>query len=258
MIFHGDCVKVLEEDFYENSIDLVVTSPPYDDLRTYGGHKFYYEHVIFALYRVIRPGGVVVWVVGDSVEKGSETGTAFKQALFFKGTGFLLHDTMIFEKNTASFPAQRKSKRYTQIFEYMFVFSKDTPPRRHNLICDKENKWAGHTNWGQQTKRGKDGVLKNTSDINPVPKKSPRNNIWRYNVSGFFGHKDKKAYEHPATFPEALATDHILTWSNKGDVVLDPMCGSGTTLVAAKKLGREFTGIDIDATYCKLARSRLK
>lgn len=251
----GDSGYLLTQ--FRECADLVVTSPPYDSLRTYGGHVFDFPVIAHSLFWSIKRGGVLVWVVGDSVEKGSETGSSFRQALYFQSLGFLLHDTMIFEKNTSSFPAKRGSNRYSQIFEYMFVFSRGKP-KTVNLICDKKNKWAGWTNWGRQTKRNKNGVLVTVPDLKPVPKHSPRNNIWKFTVSGGFGHKDKRAYEHPATFPLALAEDHIKTWSNPGDLVVDPMCGSGTTLVAALSLKRNFLGIDIEKKYVELSRKRLK
>ncbi|MDK3988421.1 site-specific DNA-methyltransferase [Staphylococcus pseudintermedius] len=186
-----DCVEGMER-LPDNSIDLIVTSPPYDNLRDYDGYDFDYKRTIKQLYRVTRSGGVIVWVVGDATIKGSETGSSFKQALEFLNAGFKLHDTMIYKKNTSSFPARRDGKRYTQIFEYMFVFSKGKP-KKASLICDKPNKWAGHTNWGRNTQRGKDGVLKQTKNIKPVPKHSPRNNIWEYSIGGGVGQKDKLA-----------------------------------------------------------------
>lgn len=256
-IIHGDCAVVLSAIPGE-VFDLAITSPPYDDLRDYGGHLFNYQKVIASLYRSMKPNGVVVWVVGDSVKDQGETGNAFRQALFFMECGFKLHDTMIFEKNTSSFPAKRLGKRYTQIFDFMFVFSKDGPPKTAALICDKKNKWQGWTNWGTQTKRKKDGKLVKVPDMKAVPSHSPRNNIWKYTVSGYFGHKDKEAYKHPATFPEKLVLDHIKTWSKEGDLVVDPMCGSGTVCKVAKEQGRRFLGIEIDEKYCELARRRIQ
>src|SRR3990167_9309982 len=149
-IIHGDCVEVMDNQMPPDCVDLVVTSPPYDNLRDYKGYKFDYEAVAKALYRVVKPGGIVVWIVGDAVIKGGETGTSFRQALKFQEIGFTIHDTMIYEKNTSSFPARRKGNRNTQIFEYMFIFSKGTP-KTANLICDKENKWVGYTNWGKKS-----------------------------------------------------------------------------------------------------------
>ena len=241
----------------EESVDLTVTSPPYDNIRDYKGYCFEeqdFKEIVKQLYRVTKKGGVVVWVVGDATMKGSETGTSFRQALGFMEGGFKLHDTMIYEKNTSSFPAQRKGKRYTQIFEYMFVFCKGKI-KTGNLICDKANKWAGHTNWGKNTQRGKNGELKETKDIKPVPDFSPRNNIWKYNVGKGFNSSDKESHKHPAIFPEKLAEDHILSWSNEGDVVLDPFMGSGTTCKMAKKNGRKYIGIDMSEEYCALAKS---
>lgn len=257
-LIHGDCIKEMAK-MPENSVDLVVTSPPYDNLRNYTGESQWnlevFKNVAKELYRVVKDGGVVVWVVGDATIKGSETGSSFRQALHFMDLGFRLHDTMIYEKNTSSFPARNTGNRYTQIFEYMFVFSKGSPKAK--LICDKENKWAGHTNWGKNTHRGKDNVLKETKDIKPVPQFSPRNNIWKYTVGKGFVTKDKEAHEHPAIFPEKLAKDHIISWSNEGDLVLDPFVGSGTTGKMCKLLNRKFIGIDISKKYIDLAQKRI-
>lgn len=255
-IIHSEC-KIVLEQMNDNFIDLVVTSPPYDNLRDYHGFQIILPDIIKQLYRVMKVGGVVVWVVGDSTIKGSESGTSFRQALMFMEYGFKLHDTMIYEKNTCAFPARKNGNRYSQIFEYMFVFSKDKP-KTVNLICDKANKWAGYTNWGTNTNRLQNGELKKTKDIQPVPEFSPRNNIWKYNVGKGFNSSDKESHEHPAIFPEKLAEDHILSWSNKNEIVMDIFCGSGTTCKMAKKNGRHYIGIDISETYCNLARKILE
>lgn len=251
----GDSLEVLKT-LEDRSVDLTVTSPPYDNLRDYNGYILDVNGIIEELYRVTKPGGVVVWVVGDATVNGSETGTSFRQALKFIESGFKLHDTMIYEKNTSTFPARRNGNRYTQIFEYMFVFSKGKP-KTANLICDKPNKWAGHTNWGKNTQRAKDGELKQTNNIKPVPDFSPRNNIWKYNVGGGFACTDKIAHKHPAIFPEKLAEDHILTWSNPGDVVMDTFGGSGTTAKMSILNNRKFIYIDISEEYLKLAEERV-
>ena len=248
-IYCGDSAEVLKS-FPDGCIDLTVTSPPYDNLRTYNGFTFDFEAIAKELFRVTKAGGVVVWVVGDSVVKSSESGTSFRQALKFMEVGFLLHDTMIYEKNSSAFPARRTGNRYTQIFEYMFVFSKGKP-KTSNLVCDKKNKWAGYTNWGKNTQYNKDGKLVQTNNIKPVPDYSPRNNIWKYTV----GFNDKTG--HPAVFPEALAQDHILSWSNENDTVLDCFCGSGTTPKMAKLLNRHYIGIDVSQEYVSLTENRL-
>ena len=255
-IINDNCLNILKE-LDSESIDLVLTSPPYDNLRDYKGFELDLPEIIKGLFRIIKDGGVIVWVVGDATIKGSESGTSFKQALLFMENGFLLHDTMIYEKNTSSFPAKRNGNRYTQIFEYMFIFSKGKP-KTTNLICDKPNKWAGHKNWGTNTNRLKNGKLKETTDIKPVPEFSPRNNIWKYNIGKGFNSSDKESHEHPAIFPEKLAEDHILSWSNENDIILDIFSGSGTTCKMAKKNKRNYIGIDISEEYCKLAERILE
>jgi site-specific DNA-methyltransferase (adenine-specific) len=229
-----NCLDTMEK-MSDESIDLVVTSPPYDDLRSYNGYSFDFEAVAKELHRVVKQGGVVVWVVGDQTQNGSESGSSFRQALRFMDIGFNLHDTMIYEKNSSTYPAQKSGNRYSQIFEYMFILSKGKP--KASLICDKPNKWAGHKDFS--------GKLKN-----PVPEFSPRTNIWRY-VTSFNGVK------HPAPFPEQLAADHIITWSVEDDIVYDPFMGSGTTAKMALQLKRRFIGSEISSEYVAIAQKRL-
>ncbi len=266
-IINEDSVTALRE-LPENSIDMVVTSPPYDNLRAYqgliddmkeeyNGYSFPFEQIATELSRVVKKGGVVVWVVGDAVMKGGETGSSFRQALYFMEKGFKLHDTMIYEKNGSSFPARRDGNRYSQLFEYMFVFSKGGKPKTSNLICDKPNRWAGYTHFGKGTIRNKAGELVERN-IKPIPEFSPRNNIWKYNTGKNYSTKDAIAFGHPAIFPEQLAEDHILTWSTPGDVVLDPFNGSGTTTKMAALHDRNYVGIDISDKYCDIARERLE
>lgn len=253
-LYNGDCVNVMRL-FDKDSIDLVVTSPPYDDLRSYKNTCVWnfdvFKSVANELYRVVKDGGVVVWVVGDATIYGNETGSSFRQALYFKDIGFKLHDTMIYEKNSSAFPARRDSKRYTQIFEYMFILTKGKIRDDIKLLCDKSNKWAGHTNWGNNTQYDKDGNLVVTNNIKPCPEFSLRNNIWKYSV----GFNDKT--NHPAVFPEQLALDHIFSWSNEGDVVLDCFMGSGTTGKMALKANRKFIGIEKVDEYFEVAKERI-
>ena len=247
-IYNEDCRDTMQRMIKEEiKVDLVITSPPYDSLRNYNNSSTWnfeiFKEIAQLLYDITADGGIVVWIVGDATINGSETGTSFRQALYFMECGFKLHDTMLFEKNSSSFPAKRTGNRYTQIFEYMFVFSKGKPKTAH-LICDKENKWKNFTNWGKNTIYNKDGELIQTNDIKPVPEFSPRNNIWKYTV-GFNINEGK----HPAVFPYQLAEDHILTWSNEGDLIFDPFTGSGTTASAALCNNRNFIGSEIDKTY---------
>ena len=249
-IIEDNCVEVMKS-FYENSIDLTVTSPPYDNLRTYKGYVFPFEEIAEQLYRVTKPGGIVVWVVADATIKGSETGTSFKQALHFKEIGFNLHDTMIFQK-TNPIP-QIYRKRYNNIFEYMFVFSKGEV-KTHNAI-KVDCLHAGLQLNGTTYKNYSKGEQKREKMAKPVKKKKIKGNIWEYVV----GKKaeDQEAKGHPAPFPCALVRDHINSWTNEGDVVLDPMNGSGTTCISALQLNRQYIGIDMSHEYCEMARERI-
>jgi site-specific DNA-methyltransferase (adenine-specific) len=247
-IHNMDCVEGMRM-LPDNSVDLTVTSPPYDNLRTYNGFTWDFEAVAKELYRVTKQGGVVVWIVADATIKGSETGTSFKQALFFKECGFNLHDTMIWEK--FGFTATGSlAVRYAPVFEYMFVFSKGKP-KCFNPIKDKPNKNAGKFING--TNRQKDG---STRKISGCGKKKIHEFGQRYNVWHIDGAKGNKS-GHPAPFPEQLASDHIISWSNEGDTVLDPFMGSGTTAKMALLNGRNFIGFEISEEYCKIAEERI-
>jgi DNA modification methylase len=239
----------------DNSIDLTVTSPPYDNLRNYNGYNFDFENVAKELYRTTKLGGVVVWVVGDATIKGSETGTSFRQALYFKEVGFNLHDTMIYEKAGFRYP---DAIRYNAVFEYMFIFSKGKP-KTFNPIKDKINLYAGGKVARQKQTRQVDGTItensawRNNKDkrVNEV---GTRNNIWKLSS----GKQNALGQAHPAAFPEELAEGHIISWSNPGDIVLDPFLGSGTTSKVAKLTNRNFIGFDISQEYCNLAEQRLQ
>jgi DNA modification methylase len=248
-LYNGDCSTVMVGTIDSETIDLTITSPPYDDLRTYEGFHFNIDLIVQQLYRVTKPGGIVVWVIGDSVVNGSETLTSFSHALRFKDKGFRLHDTMIWEKANFSNPS---SNRYHQIFEYMFVFSKGKP-KTFNPILDVKNKWG--TCWGKNTHRQKDGSL--VEQRKPKAREyGMRKNIWRMNTVGQ-DMMNKGKPPHPAMFPEQLVKDHITTWSNKGDTVLDPFMGSGTTGRVAKEMNRNFIGIEISKSYFDIATSRI-
>jgi site-specific DNA-methyltransferase (adenine-specific) len=238
----------------DKSVDLVITSPPYDNLRNYQGYLFNFEGIAKELFRIIKQGGVVVWVVGDSTIDGSETGTSFKQALYFKEIGFNLHDTMIYQKDGCSWPHDNK---YHQCFEYMFIFSRGEP-KSITLIEDRKNAQAGKIK-KNRWERMKNGNMKQRKDeVLEIVDDGIRWNIWKYGVGFMKTTTDKIAFEHPAMFPEKLAADHIISWSNKGDLVLDPFNGSGTTTKMAKILGRNYIGVEISEKYCKIAQERLR
>lgn len=249
-IILGDCLEEMRK-IPEESIDLTITSPPYDNLRTYNGYSFDFESIAKELYRITKSGGVVVWVVGDSVVRGSETMTSFKQALFFNKIGFNLHDTMIYQKTGIPFPSKT---RYLQCFEYMFVLSKGKP-KTINLLEDRPNATAGQTRKSRKY-RTKDGTFVKGSE-KPIKEYGVRFNIWKYQTGQYKSTKDLEAFKHPAIFPEALAEDHILSWSNKGDTVLDCFMGSGTTGKMALLNKRKFIGIEISKEYCEIAKERI-
>jgi site-specific DNA-methyltransferase (adenine-specific) len=254
VIYNEDCLEGMKR-IPDNSIDLTVTSPPYDDLRDYEGYEWDFKPLAKQLYRVTKDGGMVVWVIGDETKDFCETLSSFKQAIYFvEDMEFKLLDTMIYKKKAGPSPYPNL-KRYAPWFEYMFVFSKGKP-KTFNPIKDKLTKSGkGEMNSGS-TARQKDGKTIKTGSYQ-TSKYKIRCNVWGYDVGKNKTTKDKFAYEHPAMFPEQLAKDHIKSWSNEGDVVLDPFCGAGTTLKQAEILDREWIGIDISQEYVNLSYKRV-
>jgi len=242
-----DTLSKMPDDF----VDLIVTSPPYDNLRDYKGYSFDFESIAKELFRVTKKGGVVVWVVGDSCIQGDETGNSFRQALFFKDCGFNLFDTMIYSKSPRG--AVGNNNTYWQAFEYMFVFSKGKP-KTINLLKDRMNKEARKGDTG--TKRLTNGDLLHLKR-GGYEKYGRRTNIWEYNIGKGHSTGDDIAFEHPAIFPEKLAQDHIKSWSNEGDLVYDPLIGSGTTAKMAYLLKRNWIGSEISQEYVDLANKRI-
>jgi site-specific DNA-methyltransferase (adenine-specific) len=242
-IYCGKSEEMLA-DLPDDCIDLTVTSPPYDNLRTYKGFTLDWHEIIRQLYRVTKPGGVVVWVVADATVNGSETGTSFKQSLWAIECGFRLHDTMVYGKENC---IPLNHNRYEPQFEYMFIFSKGAPltfnPILENSIFAGKTIKRSRKSYDQHSFRPRDiGETKETKIIG---------NIWMYKLGGY------KTENHVAQFPEALARDHIISWSNPGDLVLDPFMGSGTTAKMAMQNGRDYLGFDISEEYCELSRKRV-
>lgn len=235
--------------FPAGCVDLTVTSPPYDALRAYKGFEWDFDATARELYRVTKPGGLVVWVVADATVNGSESGTSFRQALAFMAHGFNLHDTMIYK--ILGTGAKGSNYAYWQAFEYMFVFSKGRPATV-NRLADKKNRSAGGV--PTMDRRAVDGVQIRTAGARTKQEYGIRENVWEYHAGN---NGDDTEGEHDAPFPEKLAEDHILSWSNPGDIVLDPFVGSGTTAKMAIKHHRQFIGIDISPEYCDLARRRI-
>jgi len=254
-LMFGDCLERMKE-IPDNSVNMVITSPPYDKLRTYKDSLKWdfeiFQKVANELKRVLKKGGVIVWVVGDAAVKGSETGSSFKQALYFKEIGLNLHDTMIYSKTGPPL----SHNRYEQYFEYMFILSKGKP-NTFNGIKDKPNKRHGETVTGSQRSGDVSKQLTHAGK-RKIAKFGLRGNIWFYDVGKWKTTKDEIAYQHPAIFPDKLAHDHIVSWSNEGDTVLDPMMGSGTTGKQSKLLKRNFIGIECVKEYFKIAKQRIK
>lgn len=253
-LYNGDCLEVMDKLIAEGvKVDLTVTSPPYDNLRSYNGNndlwnEDVWKKVIEKLYKITTDGGVVVWVVGDATIKGCETGTSFKQALYFKEIGFNLHDTMIWNKGNFTAVGALKTS-YAPVFEYMFIFSKGKL-ETFNPIKDRKNKHAGTKMHGTVVQT--DGSKKRVSSHNKkvFSEFGQRHNIWEVVPC-------KQKISHPARFPEKLANDHIISWSNENDIVFDPFMGSGTTGVACKNLNRKFIGVELDETYFNIAKDRV-
>ena len=234
-------------------VDLVITSPPYDEMREYEGNtSIEFETIATELHRILKTGGVIVWVVGDETKNGNESGTSFRQALHFKEIGFNLFDTMIYQKSPRG--AVGNNKTYWQTFEYMFVLSKDKP-KTINLIKDRLNKESRKGDRG--TKRLPDGTLLR-QERNGYGEFGRRTNVWQYLIGKGHSATDDIAHRHPAIFPEKLAQDHILSWSNPGDLVYDPFIGSGTSALMAKLNGRFYLGSEICKAYCQIAKKRLR
>lgn len=257
-LYQGDCLEVMDKLIEDGiQVDLTVTSPPYDDLRNYEKTLIWnfdvFKQVANRLYNITKEGGVVVWVVGDKTKNGSESGNSFRQALYFKEIGFNLHDTMIYAKNNV-YAHDPRNKRYKQCFEYMFILSKGKP-KTYNEIKDRPNKYKGKTLSGTKgrNKNGEKRKLKNVV-INDF---QARFNIWEY-TTGRSVSSDKIAFEHPAIFPEKLAEDHIISWSNKGDLVFDPFMGSGTTGKMALLNNRKFIGVEKVEKYVNIAEKRIQ
>lgn len=246
-IYNENCLETMSR-MPDGLVDMVLTSPPYDDLRNYAGYQFDFQAIAKELYRIVKPQGVIIWVVADRTINGNETGSSFRQALYFQEVGFALHDTMIYAKNNP-IPSDC-GKRYRQCFEYMFCLSKGQPKTFNPIMQDIKQEKAF-----KSFRITKDGRNDLAHDHEP-PKQRKVNNIFFYNV-GTSSSKDKIAFEHPAIFPEQLAYDQISTWTNAGDLVYDCFMGSGTSAKIAQNLGRNWIGSELSAEYVQIAEKRL-
>jgi len=250
--YNEDCLITMAR-MDDNFIDLTITSPPYDDLRTYNGYSFPFEDIARELYRVTKQGGVVVWVVNDATKKGSETLSSFKQAIYFNEIGFNVHDTMIYRKLN---PPPNAGTRYHQSFEYMFVLSKGKPNTTNISLRPRNNKCNDKRTYRKKKfSRNKDGEF-NENDYY-IKEQVPDFNVWDFYVGGGNTTNDKVAFKHPAIFPEELVKKHILSWSNEGDIIYDPFMGSGTTSKISILTKRNYIGSEISEEYCNIEKERL-
>lgn len=236
------------QDMPSACVDLTVTSPPYDDLRNYNGYKFDFEAIAHGLYHITKEGGIVVWVIGDRIN-GGRTLTSFRQGLFFQEIGFTMHDNMIYRKKNTPF---MRTNGYTNCYEFMFVLAKDKP-KTFNPLKEKTIR-HGY----EMVVHNKGADAQNNKVLKELKKEKTRTNIWEYAVGMHGTTSDKIAFKHPAVFPEKLAQDHILSWTNEGDIVFDPMCGSGTTCKMAKIHNRQYIGVDISSEYIAIAKERIR
>ena len=254
-LINGDNIEIMKS-IDENYVDLIITSPPYDDLRDYEKKISWnfeiFKNVAKEMFRVLKEGGVCIWIVGDKTTEGNKSLTSFKQGLYFQELGFKMYDVIIYEKSGTGPP---HPNRYFNTFEYMFILSKGKP-KTVNLLKDKKNKYGGMTTFSNITRREKDGSLTNKGK-KTINEYGVRTNIWRYNNGKGFSSKDKVAYKHPAIFPEKLVEDHIKSWSNPGDIILDPFGGSGTTAKMSIKLNRKWIYIEKVEEYYEIARDRI-
>jgi DNA modification methylase len=237
-------------------VDLTVTSPPYDNLRKYNGYSFDFEEIANELFRVTKKGGILVWIVGDATINGCESGTSFKQALYFMSIGFNLHDTMIYRKENY---LPLNHNRYDQEFEYMFVLSKGKPKTFNPLkiSCKTAGALYNYKTRQSASSKEKKGALRQRDELKVTNSEKYRGNVWSYSTGKNKGSNDDIAFKHPATFPEKLAYDHIYSWSNEGDIVYDCFGGSGTTAKVCDRLNRKWILSEISGEYCEIIRQRL-
>jgi len=248
VLYNVDCLSVLP---YIEPVDLVLTSPPYDNLRKYNGYVFDFKKTAKLIKNILSIGAVCVWVVSDETVNGSETGTSFKQALYFKYIGLNLHDTMFYEKD----PMPLTHNRYEQAVEYMFVFSNGSP-KTFNPIKEKCSQFGKKLSGNHRHDLNKLEPIHGLG--NKTKQTKIKNNFWKYYTGFNKSTKDKIAFDHPAIFPELLAHDHIYSWTNENEIVLDCFSGSGTTAKQCERLKRRWIGIEIEEKYCEIAAKRIE
>ncbi|MFH1192783.1 MAG: transcriptional repressor LexA [Candidatus Jorgensenbacteria bacterium] len=251
-IICGDTVEVMKK-FPDNSVDMIITSPPYDSIRDYKGFSFNLHETGKEIFRVLKGGGIAVMVIQDQTKNFGKSLTSFKTIIdWCDNVGFKLFETTIYRKYGAE--GAWWNKRFRVDHEYMPIFLKGDRPHYFNKEHLKiPSKHGGKTLTGGGT-RLTNGVRINTRPIKINPMKC-RGTIWEYMTAG---DGSRLKHQHPATFPNQLPYDFINCFCPPGGIVLDPFVGSGTTTVAAKNLGRKYIGIDIAKEYCNIAERRMK
>lgn len=254
LLYNGDSETILKDKVESESIDLVVTSPPYNDLRKYEGiidtwNENKFKSIADELYRVVKKGGTVVWIVNDKIKDCNKTLTSFRQALYFQSIGFNVNDVMIWKKPNAL--PQVKQPRYSQCFEYMFIFTKNKPKTFNPIMRPCKNAGLHYKSTGKNI-GGENGRRKLDYNVN---NETVENNIWEIAVASNKNvlKINDKEIRHPAVFPYKVVYKHIISWSNEGDTILDPFMGSGTTGIVCKDTNRNFIGIELNENYFKLA-----
>lgn len=251
-IICGDSVEILRS-FPDNSIDIVVTSPPYDAIRDYKGFSYDLHATGKEIQRVLKLGGVAVIVIQDQTKNFGKTLTSFRTILdWCDSFGFKLFETVIYRKYGAE--GAWWNKRFRVDHEYIPIFLKGERPQYFNKEHLKiPSKHGGKTLTGGGT-RLTNGIRIATRAIK-INLMKCRGTIWEYLTAG---DGSRLKHEHPATFPDKLPYDFIQCFCPEGGIVLDPFVGSGTTTVAAKNLGRRYIGIDIAPEYCAIAEKRMQ
>lgn len=235
-----------------DSVDLVLFSPPYDGVRDYRGNWTLDLPALGSeLLRVVKDGGFAVMVIADGTKNQRKSMTTFRTAVAWEDAGWSLFESVIYSRDGR--PGAWWATRFRVDHEHILMFYKGKRPRpvTHHDGLRVPSKHAGKKWTG--TQRLTDGTLVKTSAT--VAADKCRGTIWHYATSNSEGNRTKA--KHPATFPDALARDVILALSAPGDVVYDPMMGSGTSVVIAAQEGRRWLGNDFFAEYVEIAQQRL-
>ena len=251
-VYTGECVKRMKY-IPNNSVDLIVTSPPYDELRDYKGNSSFDLHQVgIEVFRVLKEGGIAAMVIQDQTKNFGKSLTSFRTIIdWCDEIGFKLFETVIYRKNGSE--GAWWTKRFRVDHEYMPIFLKGERPQFFNKEPLKiKSKHGGKVMKGSGSRKTNGETQETvTRAINSM---KCRGTIWNYLMAG---DKNPLKRKHPAVFPDKIPFDFIQCFCPENGIVLDPFTGSGSTLVMAQKLGRYFIGFDIEESYCDVANQRL-